>query len=266
MAEIPQFFDFMQPTIDSLRMLGGSATNEELMTKVVEVMKLSDEQVSVMHAPNDSRTAVEYRAAWARTYLKKSGYLDNSERGVWTLTERGQAIQKLNIEEILSIVRSNNKNHSTIEKDEEPWKKDALNALLGMKPDAFERLCKRLLHEEGFTNVKVTGKTGDGGVDGEGFLQMGLVGFRVIFQAKRYQGSVASKIVREFRGAMQGRADKGLIITTGTFTQDSKQEASRVGNATIDLVDGEALIELLKKHKLGLVQSYVVDSDWFGKI
>lgn len=127
-----------------------------------------------------------------------------------------------------------------------------------MKPDAFERLCQRVLRESGFTKVEVTGRTGDGGIDGNGILRVQLVSFQVLFQSKRWKGSVGPGVVRDFRGAMVGRADKGLVITTGTFTADARREATRDGAPAIDLVDGDALADLLKQLSLG-VRTHMVE-------
>lgn len=121
-----------------------------------------------------------------------------------------------------------------------------------------------LLREAGFSKVEVTGKTGDGGIDGTGVLRMNLLSFQVIFQCKRWQGSVGSSTVRDFRGAMVGRADKGLILTTGTFTAEARKEAVRDGAPAIDLVDGEMLCDLLRQHRLGvrveMVERVTVDA------
>ena len=137
-------------------------------------------------------------------------------------------------------------------------------------PDAFERLAQRLLRESGFTKVEVTGKSGDGGIDGVGILRMNLVSFQVSFQCKRWKGSVGSSTVRDFRGAMVGRADKGLIITTGNFTADARREATRDGAPAIDLIDGETLCELLKERRLGvsvrMVEEIELDSSFFSSI
>ena len=152
--------------------------------------------------------------------------------------------------------------------EEEP--KDHRTALLevikSLSPGGFERLTQRLLRESGFQQVTVTGKSGDGGIDGIGTLKVNpFVSFNVLFQCKRYQGAVTPSQVRDFRGAMMGRADKGLIITTGTFTLDSKKEARRDGVPPIELVDGEALVETFEQHELGLVpkRSYDIDEMFF---
>lgn len=153
---------------------------------------------------------------------------------------------------------------------QEDWKDQLLSVLLQLEPSAFERLCQRLLRESGFTRVEVTGKTGDGGIDGTGVLRMNLLSFQVIFQCKRWQGSVGASTVRDFRGAMVGRADKGLIITTGTFTSEARREATRDGAPAIDLVDGDTLCDLLKERSLGvsvrMVEEVTVDSSAFSAI
>lgn len=120
------------------------------------------------------------------------------------------------------------------------YKSELLAVIKSLPPDGFERLCQRVLRESGFQEVTVTGKSGDGGIDGIGVLQVNpFVSFNVLFQCKRYQGSVTPSQVRDFRGAMAGRADKGIMMTTGTFTVDAKKEARRDGAAPIELVAGE---------------------------
>lgn len=87
-----------------------------------------------------------------------------------------------------------------------------------------------ILREAGFIEVYVTGRSGDQGIDGHGTLQINpLVSFRVLFQCKRYRQSVSAPDVRNFPGAMAGRADEEIIITTGTFTAEARRESSRDG-------------------------------------
>jgi restriction system protein len=143
---------------------------------------------------------------------------------------------------------------------------------MNMRPDAFERLTKRLLREADFDSVKVTGQSGDGGIDGLGVYRLGLMSFPAFFQCKRYRGSVGAGAVRDFRGAMAGRGDKGLLITTGSFTADAKKEATRDGAPPIDLIDGDRLCELLKKYDLGVqtatrtVEDVTIDGSFFDEI
>jgi restriction system protein len=262
-SDLPPLADYLPPVVAALKARGGSATIEELEEDVAHLMKLSDEQRAVEHG-SGNRTYFEYRLAWARSYLKKAGAIDNSERGVWQLTPHGASMSASELRGVVSKVRSENRRtRSKKEADDEDeaagdvaevisWKEQLLDCLASMPPAAFERLCQRLLREAGFLKVQVTGRSGDGGIDGIGVLRVQLVSFHVLFQSKRWKGSVGASVVRDFRGAMVGRADKGLIISTGTFTADARREATRDGAPAIDLVDGETLADLLKQFSLGI--------------
>jgi len=205
--------------------------------------------------------------------------LENSSRGVWALTPQGSKLDRIDEKEVLRVVRAQIKKAREDDEDaEEPtttsnWRDELLDTLLKMPPPAFERLAQRVLRESGFTQVEVTGRSGDGGIDGKGIMRLGgLLSFHVIFQCKRWQGTVGAGHVRDFRGAMVGRADKGLLITTGTFTKDAMREATRDGAPTIDLVDGEQFLDKLKELNLGVktkkieVEEIAVEHEWFASI
>ncbi len=278
--DIPTFDQLMNPLLQALRMLGGSGSIEEIYSKTVEVSTLSEEVLSQLHDPDrSSMTEIGYRLAWARTYLRKYGFLENSSRGIWTLTEKAKNVETVDPSEVVRYVRAIDKKEgprkrlpSEVERDfseEEGWK-EKLSDILTTKlsPSAFERLVQRILRESGFIHVEVTGRTGDGGIDGKGIARIhGFMSFHVLFQCKRYKGSVSASEIRDFRGAMVGRADKGLFITTGSFTPAALKEATRDGAPPIDLVDGNDLGEKLKELSLGirtqLVERIVVDEDWF---
>ena len=196
--------------------------------------------------------------------------LNNSKRGVWSTTELGREMTAADItprhaayQAQMREARKQRKaaeadqGDRTVEDDDaelssKTWKEQLLEALLGLPADSFERLARRLLREAGFISATVTGKSGDGGIDGIGVYRLSLVSFPVFFQCKRYKGSVGSSAVRDFRGAMSGRGDKGLLITTGSFTADAKQEATRDGAPPVDLIDGDRLCDLLKEYELGI--------------
>lgn len=283
MTKVPTFDRMMNPTIEALKLLGGSGTIEEIDDKVAELMNLSDEQLEILQNPEKGgQTKVSYRLAWTRTYLKKYGILENSSRGIWALTPQGRQTSKVNSAQVKRYVRelSRTKESTTsssieIESEEAEltWRDELLQTLQTMDPSAFERLVQRLLRESGFIQVEVTGKSGDGGVDGRGIMRLGgLLSFHVIFQCKRYKGSVGPSYVRDFRGAMVGRADKGLLITTGTFTRSAEQEATRDGAPAIDLIDGNLLAEKLKELSLGIetkivpVEKVEIDKNWFHSL
>ncbi|HQU80405.1 MAG TPA: restriction endonuclease [Azonexus sp.] len=282
-AAMPTFDELMNPLLQALRLLGGSGSIEEIYAKTVELVGLPDDILAQLHDPEkSSQTEVGYRMAWARTYLRKYGLLDNSSRGVWSLTEKAKSLDSVDSSEVVKFVRALDKqetpkkrppDETTRELSEEERWKDKLSAVLTQRldPAGFERLVQRILRESGFIHVEVTGRTGDGGIDGKGIARInGFMSFHVLFQCKRYKGSVGSSEIRDFRGAMVGRADKGLFITTGSFTPAAVKEATRDGAPPIDLVDGDELAEKLKELALGikteLVERISVDESWFESI
>lgn len=286
LAEVPAYNDMMCELFQAMKELGGSGTIREIDDKTVEILKLPIEIQEIMHG-NSSKTEVEYRLAWTRTYMKKVGILENSSRGVWSLTTTGRELEKINPEEVvqkvreMTFLRTSDAHDINIEDEDlendgidtpdeiQSWREKLKNILLNLKPDAFERLTQRILRESGFTQVKVTGKTGDGGIDGTGIVKLnGIISFHMLFQCKRYTGTVSAGEIRDFRGAMQGRADKGLFITTGKFSTPAIEEANRPGTTPIDLVDGEELVDKLRELQLGVapVNDYIIDEAWFLSI
>lgn len=276
---LPTYETMMNPTLQALKKLGGSATIEELYNKVVEIMGISDERLEIIHdQERGSQKELEYRLAWTRSYLKKYGLLENSSRGIWALTTKGRQTEKVNPKAVSRYWRELKKKERIADEEYEAdneelkeltWREELLQTLLIMQPDAFERLVQRLLRESGFIQVQVTGRSGDGGIDGKGIMRLGgLMSFHVLFQCKRYKGSVTPSQVRDFRGAMVGRADKGLLITTGNFTTDAVKEATRDGASPIDLIDGDSLVDKLKELGLGVsieiveVEKVIIDKDW----
>src|SRR5438128_875440 len=277
---IPTFDGLYNPLLQALRELGGSASVAEQEDKVTELLNLSDGEVSEVHRGN--RTKLSYRLAWARTYLKQFGLLENSARGVWALTAEGRAIDKVDARKVNRAVKKIRTADEAadiespsddISPEEERWQDAALEAIKGISAKAFETLCQRVLRESGFIQVEVVGRSGDGGIDGRGVVKLGgILSFHVIFQCKRYKDTVSAALVRDFRGAMVGRADKGLLITTGTFTRDARGEAQRDGAPPLDLIDGDELVQKLKDLRLGIhvqsrtVEEVAVDRTWFENL
>lgn len=283
---VPKYDELFQPALTALHNLGGSSSISEMEDEVIKLLGLTDEDITEIHRGNT--TKLSYRLAWARTYLKKVDIIENSSRGIWSLTAKGlnsSIIDSKAVKDKVKIMSVNIENSNASEaedneisveenpSDEFEWKDKLLEIIKNISPDSFERLCMRLLRESGFNHVVVTGKSGDGGIDGKGIIKIGgLLSFHVVFQCKRYKDTVSSSLIRDFRGAMQGRAEKGLILTTGTFTKDAKQEAQRDGAPQIDLIDGESLVEKLKELKLGIevkeriVEEVNIKEDWFKNL
>ncbi|MBD2310118.1 restriction endonuclease [Desertifilum sp. FACHB-1129] len=282
----PQFVKYFSAVISALKELGNSGTPSEVRNLIAQNLQLSDQILDEQLGSGGSR--FDNQVAWARFYLAKAGYIDTSKRGVWRLTETGinlelnakksfeifQEIQKGFKKESVEAAQISNKTEDSIapldrslsDSSSLDYRQELLNLIKSLSPSGFEKLCQRLLRESGFQQVEVTGRTGDGGIDGKGILQINLlISIPVLFQCKRYNGSVGASQIRDFRGATMGRADKGIFITTGTFTVEARREAVRDGVPPIELVDGNKLIEMFENLELGLIPKtvYEIDSSFF---
>lgn len=284
-SELPKYHELMKPTLVALDKIGGSASLNEINDAVIEIAGLPAAALDVQYESGAGAVLTD-RLSWARSHLKEGGFLASGGRGIWLLTDDGRQASEWPVDSLrrkvsaaIKAKHGSRKKSQTVENDIPPgnpdgefadWRDELLTRLRSMDPSAFERLCQRLLRESGFVKVEVTGRSGDGGIDGTGILQLSLMSFHVLFQCKRYQGSVGSGAVRDFRGAMMGRTDKGLIITTGTFSPDARREATRDGAPPIDLIDGESLCDKLKDLSLGvetkLVEKISVKPEWFDQL
>ncbi len=272
-AKGPKFIQYFDSVIQALRQLGGSGRPGEVVEIVAKLKAVSDAQRQEVLSSGALR--FDNQIAFARQYLVWGGYLGSSKRGVWNLTEKGLATTSISSDEALQILREQHALHTAprskppLEEDDvsaneltEGYKEELLALLKKLPPKGFERLCQRLLRESGFEQVVVTGRSGDGGIDGVGIVKVNtFVSFKVLFQCKKYDGTVGSGHIRDFRGAMQGRADKGIVLTTGSYSKDAHIEAVRDGVPPIELVDGDQLVSLFEDLELGLVPRTTYDVD-----
>ncbi len=280
-SAVPGFDKLLNPTLRALRKLGGSASIQEIVDAVIADMGLSTEVVETPHTGRSSQTELEYRSAWARNYLKNFGLIENSERGVWALTSEGAKRESIAPKEVVAYVHRKQREARATDREEPAavdevltqlgWREQLIEVIFQLDPSAFERLCQRVLREAGFLEVEVTRRSGDGGIDGYGTIRIGgLISFNVLFQSKKHRANIGPEVVRDFRGAMVGRADKGLIITTAGFTREARREATRDGAPPIDLIDGELLAEKLKELRLGvsvkMVEHIEINADWFKSL
>ena len=268
---------YVSPVLKALQLNGGAGNSSDIIDDVVESLGITEQQLSVTTSNGQSR--VRNQIQWARFYLFKAGYIDNSERGIWRLTKEGLAAD-LTESDVYGLFKSvQNKvglkkkvgSHDNLKADDhstedEEHSAELLKLIKSISPGGFEKLCKRLLTEIGIHDIEITGGSGDQGIDGTGVVKLNdVVSLNIVFQCKRYRETVSPHHVRDFRGAMQGRGEKGLIISTGRFTRDAKNEANRDGVTPIELIDGERLVELFEKHQLGLkpVTVFEIDQDFF---
>ena len=280
----PQFVRFFGPLLDALRKLGGSATPEEAVEQIAKDLGITDAEQDERLTSGEPR--FKNQIAWARFYLVRDGMLDSSKRGVWSLADKGRTatltheqakdifLRLAKIFRVQRVPEIHGKETEIEQIAEEAinspsnYREQIIQLLLSLPAKGFERLAQRILRESGFTQVVVTGQSGDGGIDGNGTLQINpLLSFKVLFQCKRYKETVAPTHVRDFRGAMAGRADKGIILTTGTFSAEARREASRDGVPPIELIDGEKLVDLLERLELGLkpITTYELDPNFFNE-
>ncbi len=285
----PKFIQYFQPVLEGLRDLGSSAKPREVYAWIAERQTIPKDEIEGTTKGGQSK--FENKIGWARFYLAKGGMIDTEQRGVWVLTEKGRKTN-LSHDEAYTLFKSIHggfvredgeigevETEKSVDQADAsaPDEKTYLNQdavqeelvllLRGITDKGFEELCARLLRHIGFENLKVTGQTGDHGIDGEGFLLINrFVRIKVMFQCKRYTGTVGEKEIRDFRGAIQGRAERGIFLTTGTFTKRAREEAARENAVAIEVVDIDRLLELLIEESLGVkeTKALTIDRDFFA--
>ena len=292
---IPRYGQLIVPTFIALKKLGGSGKNDEILDQIILDMNIPDEVVDILHKGRTNKSELSYQADWARTYLRLYGVIENSARGVWTIRPDYVSVDTIDSKVIVDAVVQNKRNKSgdkviknapqvakNVPEDDDPtndyaeypdeakpWREQLAEVLQNMDPYAFERLSQRLLRDCGFSQVEVTKKSGDGGIDGTGKLRInGIFSFNVAFQCKRYKGLVGAGEIRDFRGSLTTDIEKGVMITTGSFSKAAKEEASNPGKQQIDLIDGEEFINKIAEYGIGVkpITTYEIDVDFFKKI
>ena len=304
-TRVPRYNELMNPLFAALKTLGGSGSNNEILNQVIKDLAIPDEVVDILHGDRQNMTELSYQLNWAKTYLKKYGILTNNERGVWAIKTECMSLETLDEKMIVTDVVQKTRKQRQVEKEKlatefdpitvgipftddtpltdddpandgvdtpdemKPWREMLAYILQHMDPYGFERLAQRILRECSFSDVQVTQKSGDGGIDGYGKLSInGIFSLNVAFQCKRYKGSVGAGEIRDFRGSLPTNIEKGVMITTGTFSKAARDEACSPGKQQIDLIDGEALIDIIAKYQIGVkpVITYEIDEEFFAQI
>jgi len=293
---IPRYAQLIVPTFLALKNLGGSGKNDEILDQIILDMNISDEVADIQHKGRTNKSELSYQADWARTYLRQYGVIENSARGVWSIKPDYVSVESLDQKKIINAMNEENRkrrenkapvgsSHTVVKEDAEdndlstdyaeypdevkPWREQLADVLQNMDPYAFERLSQRVLRECGFSQVEVTKKSSDGGIDGTGKLRInGIFSFNVAFQCKRYKGLVGASEIRDFRGSLTTDIEKGVMITTGSFSKAAKEEASNPGKQQIDLIDGEEFMNKIAEYGIGVkpITTYEIDVEFFKKI
>ena len=292
-TRVPRYTQLIVPTFEALKTLGGSGNNDEILNQIIIDLKIPDEVADIQHKGRTNKSELSYQADWARTYLRIYGVIENSARSVWSIKPDYVSVTNLDAKKIVDTVtlesrkKRTNKNGESLSSEDKPedgdptndyaeypdelkpWREQLGDILQNMDPYGFERLAQRVLRECGFTQVEVTKKSGDGGIDGTGKLKInGIFSFNVAFQCKRYSGLVGAPAIRDFRGSLTTNIEKGVLITTGIFSKAAREEAASPGKQQIDLVDGEDFINMIAEYGIGVkeVKTYEIDESFFQKI
>lgn len=291
-SRVPRYTQLIVPTFEALKALGGSGKNDEILDQIISDLKIPDEVADIQHKGRTNKSELSYQADWARTYLRIYGVIENSARSVWSIKPDYVSIDldaKIIVDTVTQESRKkradksgDSPNSSDKPEDDDPtndyaeypdelkpWREQLADILQNMDPYGFERLAQRVLRECGFTQVEVTKKSGDGGIDGTGKLKInGIFSFNVAFQCKRYSGLVGAPAIRDFRGSLTTNIEKGVLITTGTFSKAAREEAASPGKQQIDLVDGEDFINMIAEYGIGVkeIKTYEIDESFFQKI
>jgi restriction system protein len=274
-----EFSKYLGPVLDALRELGGSGRPKEVTDRIAKNLNISDKIRE--ETLKNGASKWDNQVAWARQYLVYAGLIDNSRKGIWVLTPLGQKttlnekqgheifLKQASIFQKARKEKIDKKSLEKIEDDpEHEIEKEGtlLEILKSINPTGFEHLCQRLLREISFENVEITQRSHDEGIDGFGILKLNtLISLKIIFQCKRYKNTVSREKIGDFRNTVSGRAEKGIMITTGTFSGDAKREANRDGVIPIELIDGGRLVELFEELELGVkpVTKYEIDYNFF---
>ena len=285
--KLPEVVSFIPRILTTLRDMNGVAKAGAVKAAVVQAMSEAGE------AMNDQMLAsgvpkYQNDIYWARMYLVNAGLLEPAKtagHGTWKLTSQGWE-SPLDMATAAAIyfqtASKGNKNKDEadmpapsgddLQQDLEGtvnWQVQLKEILWSLSDQGFEHLCAAIMTANGLDQIKVTGKSGDKGIDGMGLMYLddaGLVSIRVAWQCKRYTtGTVGSMEVRNFRGSLDHKTDHGIIFTTSTFTAEAMKESVALGKTPIRLVPLDQLIEMLKNLKLGVgpEPGHVVDTSFF---
>lgn len=277
-SNVPEVVRFIPRILATLREMNGVAKAGAVKAAVVQAISEAGEPVNDQML---SSGVPKYQndIYWARMYLVNAGLLEPSKvagHGVWKLTQGGW-LSPLDMSTAAAIYykTASSSSQGSKNKDEADlpapsgddhqqdlegtvnWQVQLKAVLWSLSDQGFEHLCAAIMTANGLDQIKVTGKSGDKGIDGMGLMYLddaGLISIRVAWQCKRYTNTtVGSAEVRNFRGSLDHKTDHGIIFSTSTFTAEAMKESVALGKAPVRLVPLDELIEMLRKLKLGVV-------------
>ena len=265
---IPSEKDIEIPLLQELHAAGGEAKPSELYDKVARhFSNLTSADQKARH-PRSGLLIWTNRVQWARQHLIYKGEVDGSDRGIWRITNKGR--------ERLGVVPPSPPSTSLppvstigalLDREKQQIRAQLHELLMGLHPQQFEAFAGELLESVGFTGVAVTKYVGDGGIDGYGNLDMGVVKIKAAFQVKRWRQNVPRSEIDQFRGAIQGKFDQGIFVTTSDFVDEAKKVSSVSGAVPIVLINGDKVLDIMLEKGLGVRQEPLtvarVDEEFF---
>lgn len=300
---IPDYQTIMLPLL-KFASDGQEHSTREAIEALAQTFKLSEEERKAL-LPSGQKALFDDRVSWARTYLGKAGLLESPRRSFFQITQRGRAVLAENsakidtkflekYPEFIEFFKGGSKNSKeeigqiddkgtaqqtpeelleySYQKIRQDLAQELLNRVKNNSPSFFEKLVVELLVKMGYGGSRkdageAVGKSGDEGIDG--IIKEDRLGLDVIYiQAKKWEGTVGSPEIQKFVGALLGKhANKGVFITTSTFSKEASNFASKVANKIV-LIDGQQLAQLMIDFDVGVakVSSYEIkklDFDYF---
>lgn len=300
---IPTFDRFIEPLLRYLAAHPDGATRSDASEALADSVGISPEERQQL-LPSGMQQIYRNRIGWAHDRLKRAGLSSSPRRGYWLLTPEGRKciakfpkgipgdeIGKLaflsrkasgtgkgkkahddDLEEATSAFKSPEERiEDALKELRESVILELLELLAGVHPASFESMVLEVLHAMGYgtsrEDLERVGGSGDGGIDG--IISLDKLGLEKVYvQAKRWKSDVGSAVIREFVGGLQLKgADKGVLITTSSFTKDARDAAERARGSVV-LVDGRRLAQLMLDHEVGVTHQKrlaipKVDSDYF---
>ena len=298
--DLPTYRELIYPTLRAVASLGGSAQGAEITDALIELLKVTPEQLAVTYDGRPKSVLID-RMDWARSYAKLAGALDSPRRGLFILSNLGKHILSLPEEEgraqvaqLDRDVRAARRHRGSAAYSGEPvepdegdrrgqsigaserdaeaaedgaWKEALLARLHRLSPAGFEEFTLYLLRTFGIELTRVGG-VGDEGIDGIGLAPISAVlSSRVAVQAKRYDptATVGREIVALFqRDAAAAGAERAVLVTLARFSPAARKAAT-VTTPTVDLIDGDKLCDLVRDQQIGLRIVTQVDEGWFDR-
>ncbi len=249
---LPKQSDIEIPLLRTLAEMGGRGVPRDIYPRVRQFFpSVTDADVAETLVSGGNKWA--NRIQWVRQHLISRGEVESAGHGVWAITEKGRArLGAVEKERSAPAPATSFNLEELAEEYSAAFHDKVLQKLQDLTPQQFERFANALLEAYGFSEMHVTGKAGDGGIDGSGKLRVGLATMDVAFQCKRWQGMVGRPEIDKFRGAISGEFQQGIFFTTSDFSGPARDASIKKGAVPIVLLNGDSIVRLMVEKGLGV--------------